>query len=562
MKRAIVFLVLLAACFTAGMFRLVSAAAEETRSVLILLDDVPETNLPYSTSGEYDRDIAVPILSGAKGFLYKKTTQVNTWLFPVSYANGTPTLILHLEGVTDVSSVSINEIPLTDEPLSIPFQETAELRVMSKGRRGLIRLIFTTLPVIQLCPDGDLFLQRSTDCTVTVADPEYREHGFEASVMTFEGSMSKRGRSSARFNAKHPYNFTLMKDGKKYDKSLLGLRSDSDWLVDSAYNDRSRMRNRVLMDVWHDTYRLPWNQTLSGATKGVYVELFINDTYKGIYALGEKQDRQQLGLAKTGGKWNSLFLRTGATGNKGSSPAGFVSLGSERPEEGDALRWYNVLLKYPTDTALANKELWQDFYDYVRLVVRGTNEEFAENITKYADLDNLARFWLFINAMDLSDNLRKNMAFARLDDRDERFNKFIIVPWDMDSSLGRYYSSRKSRKDELFTNRLFTRLLTENPGNFRQIVYDDWQELREGAFALDTVMSHFDAYYAKISEAGADKREIEKYPDFKSYLKAGYTFKLNFTSEFKYIREFTEERLQWMDKAVNRIISGDVGWIK
>ncbi len=560
LKKSFVRLIL-AALFTVIIFSVPSFAEEhrtEVRTVRIRLEEDLPGNEPYAMNGEYRRDIATPILSGAHGFVYKKTSQVNSWLFPVITTRGVPELALRLEGVKNPTSVSINNILLTaGEYVEVPIDEAAELRVANASSRGLMRLMFTTLPIIRLAPAAEVYHDRNTPCTITVSDPDYQAHGLSEPVVTYEGVMSRRGRSSARFNEKHPYNFSLMQDGKKLDRSLLGLRTDSDWLVDSAYNDRSRMRNRVLMDVWDEIYRLPWNQALSGATKGVYVELFVNDVYKGLYALGEKQDRQQLGLSKTGGKWNSLFLRTGATGRDGASPAGFVSMGKERPEDDDPLLWYNVELRYPTENLGNVSELWNDFYEYVRLVVRGNEAEFAAGITRYADLDNLSRYWLFANAADLNDNMRKNMSFARLDDKDERFNRFILLPWDMDASLGRAYTSKRLRVDEVISNRLFDRLIRENPSNFRQILYDDWQELRAGPLSVNRIMEKFEHYYSIIRESGADLREMDKYPTFTSYVKAKYSYTLRFDKELEYIRNYLEQRLTWLDWEINSIRDGN-----
>ena len=528
---------------------------EEKQVLICLKEDLPE-NRPYTMDGtKYQRDIAVPVLSGAKGFIYKKTTQVNHWLFPVSYAQGTPTLYLSWEGIKgEPVSVSINNQLLSaDKPVAVPLKEMAELRIANKSVRGLIRLMFTSLPIIQVKTDANIYKDVDSPCTITVSDPDYHAHGLDRPVITYDGVISRRGRSSSRYAAKHPYNFSLMKDGQKLDQSLLGLRDDSDWLLDSAYNDRSRMRNRVLMDVWHEIYRLPWDQTLSGATQGVYVELFVGTAYRGLYVLGEKQDRRQLGLSKRGGKWNGSFFRTGETGRDGASPAGFVSMGREKPLDDDPLRWYNVWLRFPQGNDVDYAAEWADFYDYVRLVVKGSPEEFAEKITKYADLDNLARYWLFANAADITDNMRKNMSFARLDDKDPRFSKYILLPWDMDSALGRYYSSKKSRTEEIVTNRLFTRLINENPHDFRETLYTLWQTLKKGPLSVDSIMAHFDHYYDIIRASGADQRETDKHPTFISYVKAGYSFDMNFEAELRYIRSYTEKHIDWLDGRIEEI---------
>ena len=541
-----------------GLLLCAAAAAEDApRTIQICLQEEIPGNAPYVKDGRsYRRDIAVPLLEGTPGALYKKTTQVCSWLFSVG-GDRDAVLRLSLKGLEHPTTACINGIPLSaDEPVTLPLDQTAELQVADARSRGVIRLLFTTLPVIEIEPAGGIRLNRETDCTLRVFDPDYRAHGAAEAYTAYTGKISRRGRTSARYSQKHPYNFSLTKDGQKWDQSLLGLRSDSDWLLDSAYNDRSRMRNRVLMDVWHDIYRLPWDRTLSGATRGVFVELVISGKYRGLFVLGEKQDRTQLGLAKADGRWHSQFFRTTETGKDNASPAGFVSLGREMPADDDPARWYNVDLRYPTGKGLDYEAEWADFYALVRLAVKGSAEELAENITRYADLDNLARYWLFINAADMTDNMRKNMTFARLDTQDVRFNRFIVVPWDMDASLGRYYTAKKSKTDEMMSNRLFSRLIGENTLGFRDLLYVTWQELRKDVFTVDGLMARFKAYFGEIAECGADQREQEMYPDFESWYKPGYHYKLNMKAELTYIREYLEKRLVWMDERIEALHNG------
>ena len=557
---------LLLACLLTGLFAPVAARSEESvktikettvseKQVLICLAEALPDNVPYEIDDRpYERNIATPVITGVTGYLYKKTTQSNYWLFPVSYAQGTPVLYLSLKDIKAPTSISINNVLLSaDQPVAVPLKEEAELRVANAKARGLIRIAFTSLPVIQIQVEGNTHKDADKPCTVTVTDPDYRAHGLAESVTTYDGLISRRGGSSSRYGVKHPYNITLTKDGKKWDQSLLGLRSDSDWLLDSAYIDRSRMRNRVLMDVWHEIFRLPWDQTLSGATRGVYVELIMGEKYYGLYALGEKQDRRQLGLAKPGGQWNSSCFRTAETGSNNASPAGFVSLGRYKPGKDDPKLWYNVELRFPNNADADFKACWEDFYAFTRLVINGSEEEFAEHITDYADLDNLACYWLFANAADMTDNMRKNMTFVRLDDRDERFNRYILVPWDMDASLGRLYTSQKSDVRQTVGNRLFNRLLRENPQGFLDTLYARWQTLKTGPLSADGIMGHFDDYYAQIGGCGADRREMGKYPTFKSKVLAQNSYKLNIADELVYIRGYTEKHLAWLDTKIEEL---------
>ena len=544
------------ACLALSVFcdchALADAGQEAALRVRIRLAREPKDNVPYTTAGtEYDRGFFVPQIAGSRGYVIKQTSDVSTYLFSVAAADGVADLTLDFDQLPDMISVSLNKTPLTTgEAVTVDLNDIADLRVSTAKKRAVIRLAFTTLPVVSVRTSGTISKYRTTGCALTLIDPEYRLHGWQDAVLDTDAVISLRGLSSSHYSEKHPYNFSIMKDGKKLDKSLLGLRTDSDWILDSAFSDASRMRNRVLMDLWDELYRLPWNRALSGGTKGRYVELFMNGTYRGLFVLSEKQDRSQLGLARQGGKYNSLLLKTRQGRLDNNSPAGFLSLSGERPEDDEPLTWYNVEVRYPTENITDYRALWEDYYDFTRLVIRGSDEEFARDIEKYVDLDNLAVYWLFINGGDMSDNMVKNMTFARYDDRDPRFDRFILLPWDMDASLGRQYSSRKSAVEGTMSNRLFLRLIRGNVSGFCGRLQAKWAEMRQSVMTVDHIMSLFDGYYSVIRTSGADRREITAHPRFTSYLKGGFGFRLDFERELSYIRTYMEKRLAYMDSYI------------
>ncbi len=153
----------------------------------------------------------------------------------------------------------------------------------------------------------------------------------------------------------------------------------------------------------------------------------------------------------------------------------------------------------------------------------------------------------------MTDNMRKNMTFVRLDDSDPRFNHYQLIPWDMDATLGRYYNSQKSPKKELISNLLFDRLLDENPQEFKTVLLKNWETLHEAFLNTENIMTHFQYYYDIIRESGADQREIEKNPKFKYYLNDKIQFTLNFENELKYIRSYLDTHIDWLDGQIREI---------
>lgn len=527
------------------------AAAQKA---LVYLDEEVhlEINEPYVRDARtYQRDAIVPEIRGCEHLLYKQTRDVSFYLFPVSVKPDTqPVLYLTLPKDAGITTAYLDGQPLSAQtPVEIDLTAQTELHLATKNTRQLTRLCFTNLPVLSFRTET-VINKTLIGGALSLYDPDYLAHGLTAACTDYEVQIAYRGNSSMNYSKKRPYKFSLYKDGEKLDVPLIGLRKDSDWILDSAYNDASRMRNRVCMDVWDDMCKLPWNYTLSGAIDGDYVEVFVNGKYKGLYALNEKQDRKQLGLKKANEAHTvgAIFKTTVTFSENQFSPAGFHTLGKKLPGTDEVTKWYNVELEFPAQ-AYCSAATWDDFYDFTALVIQGDKETFAERINEYVYLENIADYYLFNAAMNLTDNMRKNMVFARYDDTDERFDGFFLVPWDMDASLGRAYSSNKNAAGKIAANKLFTRLLNEN-ADFRTLVYTRWQTLKQNQLSTDAIMKHFETYYNEITLAGAAAREVEAHPKFTSYLEAAFSFNLNFEKELTYIRSFLDRHLAAIDAKI------------
>lgn len=538
-----------------GLLMCVARASAQTALVYLSPDTPMDGNVEYVRDARpYERDAFLPEIQGSKRYVYKKSVDVCWYLYPVHVESDAPSVLyLNIPCSKPFLTVRLNGQPLsTTEPVEINLTETAELHLATEDKRALIRLCFSNLPIVSIETQNDTITKVDAPGTITIFDPDYEMHGAKDAEYFSQITVSYRGNTSLVYSEKRSISFSLVDENEeKINKALAGLRNDSDWLLDAAFNDASRTRNRVCMDVWTDICRLPWNYTLSGATKGHYTEVYVNGNYRGLYCLGEKQDRKQLGLRKYDSGIKGLIVRSTNTEIDGVSTAAFHDLGKKAPGEVEPAKWYNQEIRFPNES-LITEDTWQDFYDFTVLVEKGSKDEFAEKIGDYVYLNNIADYYLFNNALALTDNMRKNMTYVQYDRDHEYLNRFLLVPWDMDASLGRNYSSSKSRTSIKSTNPLFTRLINENPGNFRTLLYNRWQELKEGALSLSSIIAHAEYYYNQITAAGAAVREIERHPEFTYYLKDTVHYKLDFTKELNYIRTYMEAHLQWWDEQMEK----------
>ncbi len=121
-------------------------------------------------------------------------------------------------------------------------------------------------------------------------------------IVKLNAKFKLRGATSRHFDMKPSFTMKLQNSdySKELDSTLLNIRSCSSWILDAMAIDRICMRNRVCFDIWNDFSPLPYSTDFNGrsGTKGEFVEVYINDSYTGIYCLSDKINRKLLDLKK------------------------------------------------------------------------------------------------------------------------------------------------------------------------------------------------------------------------------------------------------------------------
>ncbi len=118
-----------------------------------------------------------------------------------------------------------------------------------------------------------------------------------------------RGQSSILSSKKqYSINFEL-DDNKKNEVSILGLPSNSKWVLNGSYNDKSLLRNYLAYSFGSDV--------MDYSPRARFVEIFLNDTgeelsyekhYLGVYLLIEKIERgkDRVNIKKTDDRYNDI----------------------------------------------------------------------------------------------------------------------------------------------------------------------------------------------------------------------------------------------------------------
>lgn len=372
------------------------------------------------------------------------------------------------------------------------------------------------MPVLRITIDGSI-----------TKDMEYTNGSMQLTdennaVVELKAKFRTRGATSKQYLMKPSLNMKLRTDdySASRDSSLLGLRSVSKWILDAMAIDRICMRNRVCMDVWNAMSPLPYDTDFGGrsGTEGKFVELYINNEYKGIYCISDQINRKLLQLKKYDEKKKEVrgvLYKSGTQDIANQNERNFTD-----DWKAGTISWHNAWeLKEPEDYEC--EAAWQpliDLYD---------NRTSYSDVKKYFFLDNLVDYQLHIMAFAIQDNWgNKNHYFSirniqkDIDDADPTEavrRKCIVSPWDLDTSLGgsydgRYYDGNYaswSPQDVVKNGGCYPFSVCQGQAEYKAMLKARWEVLRKTVLSKENVAKRLNDYRDLFINSGAWQRQVE-----------------------------------------------------
>lgn len=375
---------------------------------------------------------------------------------------------------------------------------------------------YTKLPVLSLKYDSSLINSESKIAASLVIMEQ------KLPPQKFNLGIEYRGATSL-LHFKKSYNLELWEDStgtSKLKNSLLAMRNDDDWILDGMWNEPLHLRDYISHDLWRDIARIEHLNLNSLDISREYCELFINDTYFGLYSLTEKIDCKQLDIDKNDG-----LLYKGITTE--SCPY-FNALGST-PDNSSYI-WCGFEVKYPKDIEL---HTWDSLYNLVDFIANDTASNYS--IEKNLDEKNIIDYIIFVNAIFAKDNLGKNVYTARYNKQ----SPFIFLPWDIDYSWGNdFQGMRLEDNDYELINMIHYRLLQKD--EFANKLITRWNDLRTNLLSAENLKDRFRTKYEFLKNNGVYEREA---------LIENLSFNYSET-EIDYIESFIEKHLKYYDQRI------------
>lgn len=312
---------------------------------------------------------------------------------------------------------------------------------------------------------------------------------------------------------------------------LLGMRNDDDWNLQAMYNEPLRIRSKMNFELWRKMDTIYYQEQEPEAINGVrqeYVELFVNEEYRGLYALSERVDRKQFKLKpfEDGEIHGELY--------KGISWEGSATLTSLSDYDNNSELWAGLEYKYPSEEID-----WTNIYEFVDFVINEDDCTFEERYQQKFEIDNAINYYIFLNLLKAGDNTGKNVFVAKYD-IDE---PYFYIPWDLDGTFGILWNGEQSSYTEgILTNGLYERLILDNEENgFLEKLKHRWNELKNGPLSAESIMTAFNTQFLYLELNGVYERELRTWEDceFFDYNNIEYTY------------EWLEDRIAFLDGVFN-----------
>ena len=324
--------------------------------------------------------------------------------------------------------------------------------------------------------------------------------------------MKYRGSSSLAYEKKSFAVKMYNEKGDKIDVNVFGIREDDNWILDAMAIDRVRMRNRLCFDLWNQLSRTPYDTDYDNrnGTSGVFVEVFINGSYHGLYCMTDKINWKLLGLKKVKEEDDGSVITRGVL-YKGSSWTDATQLyGYDETAPTDKEEWEGWELQYPDD--YPSLEAWQPLMNFIDFFQESSGF-FAQNYSEYLYKNNLSDYVIMALACNYCDNLLKNTFLSTVDIT--KGHKFLVTPWDMDMSFGGNYNGEyldeMAKLTRITNSKLFYYLYNSNIDGFKDDLKSKWGELSHTVFSIENVYKCIDYYADMFTASGAWSREYSKW---------------------------------------------------
>jgi len=334
-----------------------------------------------------------------------------------------------------------------------------------------------------------------------------------------------RGNTSKNFDKKS-YKINMYNKNYNNEKevNLSNFYYGNSFVLDAIYRDASKIRNLLATELWNDIS----NDFMNINIYSEFVELFINNEYKGLYLLTEPINRRKFNLNKSTSQDTSVVIKT-QQWNDINSNLDFSNITTDT--------YLGYELKYPNNEELYKKS-WNMLLSNISKFYDKNVDSSYQTISSIFNIENYIDMMIF-NAFtnNIDNNLDKNNYFYI---KSLKNNKVFIQPWDMEYTFGIRYKTNEERnayKDMEDFNEIYTGFYHENAPEINKLLIDRYWELRQDILNKEYFDNLLNKYLTELNK-GAALRDSNKWYEY------------DVEKEIEEIRTWIYNRIEFFDEYV------------
>jgi len=394
---------------------------------------------------------------------------------------------------------------------------------------------------------GQLNQVSSTPTISTIAGIEFRGSTSQADFYFLPGLVKK------------PYGIELWTDSTGLlDKklSLVQMPVESDWVLNASYNDRSFMRDFLAQMI---AGRLG---VLNSKTK--FIELIINDEYRGVYVLMEKikQGKNRVPISDLYPTENSGDDVTGGYLLKIDKTSGSPSttFKSNYTSGISATQKCEFQIEYPKYGIITQQQLIY-IRDYINTWERKLmTEDMNDPKASFRDLMDMPSFVNFFILNEVTRNVDGfRLSTYLYKDKESLGGKIKMGPaWDFNIAFGNadylngwmtngfVYKAMENEggKNDYWQVPFWWNKLIQD-ASFRKALATRWKEVRSSFLNTNTINATIDSAQVVLKEPL--NRNFQKFPLMGRKIWPNYYVGSTLTDEVNWLKNWIQGRLTWLD---------------
>ncbi len=359
------------------------------------------------------------------------------------------------------------------------------------------------IPRVSIKTQQEIQIDSKTEAVFTVKEFDKNYSG--------EGKIKYRG----GFSIGYPKKSYAVKLNKK--ASWAGLPTEDDWVLNASYADKTFLRHKL----GYDLFRAMNINNIAPLCS--YVEVYENDSYRGLYVLKQKLTPKIVGVNKADSS-ALLFKEPPIFYKDGLHFQDSVNLFQQK--------WPKLKYRDRSDVMYAFKDFleWSD------------EEAFYDKIVEWLDLDNIIDWYVLILFANAGDNIVKNFYLYKKDFA----TPFRVAMWDFDHCFGRDGDNEYNMMDQplnIGASQLFIRLRNNPYLHFNAKVEQRWQELRD-----KQIIDYSSVNQRIMRETERIYPYIYRNQSVWAYYSKDYYDANTFEEEIKIIQQFIELRIRQLNE--------------